>query len=257
MHKHAKKNESNVAAVTTTKPQASTPDNDAVVMKIDSIRQSCVDLINETQRKIDKASGKADEHRLSMGKLSAEFIAKAKAINKDAKEDALLNSLCKDPACKVKKSALNNARSYYETHHAMVEAYGKAPTVSMTHYVMARNANLTLHERYDLLVKAEADSEITAAKLKSLVREALVAKGYSRKAKPTNELIIRCRQAFASLIKVGGLLMKGAVPCDEAFSLLNKCVATATANQKKAGQVLEPGKVPWCVTGETKKAVAA
>ena len=248
MHKQAK---------TTTKPQASTPDNDAVVMKIDSIRQSCVDLINETQLKIDKASGKADEHRLSMGKLSAEFIAKAKAINKDAKEDALLNSLCKVPACKVKKSALNNARSYYEMHHAMVEAYGKAPICSMTHYVMVRNNHLTPAEQYDLLNKAAADIEITAAKLKSLVSEALIAKGYSRKAKPTDELLLRCNQAFASLIKVGGLLKKGAAPCDEAFSLLNKCIATATANQQKAEQTLEPAKASSGISVEIEKEVAA
>jgi hypothetical protein len=196
--------------------------DDPQKVTISEFRKTAVRKINADQKKIDETAGQADSIYLNMGKTIAEFIEDSKAHG-ETSEDHLYTSLVKDKSCTVRKSALYNARFYWQTTQAMIAQFGKAPKLKMTYYVKIRHDAFTLDEQHDLLLKAEADSKITVSKLNALVADKLKEKGRGRvDPTPTSELTSYLDKAVFFLTKASGLFKEGICPTNDASTALKK-----------------------------------
>jgi hypothetical protein len=208
---------------------------------LDALRHQYVVQINAELRKADGTSSRSDSHYLNMGRLICQFIQKGKTAGEPS-EDALFRSIVKDKACKVKKSALYNARGYYRLYSAMCDAHGSAPEVPMTYYVKVRSKYLSVGEQRELLLKAEADRDITIAQMGRLVKEQLVELGYAKKALlPTDVFLAPCQQALRVAACIGGLMKKGLCPSNDSFSSLMKAAALLASTAEKAKLLVESG----------------
>ena len=211
-------------------------EGESLTQQVAELQKTCIGKVNGEKEKINVAEGRVDSIYLRIGRFTDEFINAAHALGESRKDDYLYKSLAKDKDCRVKKGALYNACTYYRLHQKMTEQFGKAPACSMTDYVKVRHDDLTLSEQHELLMKAEADPTIIAAKLSILVGEKLKAKGLGRKdPAPDADLITLCNRAFTALTKVKGLLKKGIVASEATVLLLGKTSRLAADCLKPAG----------------------
>ena len=214
---------------------------DAPEGNLDVLRGKFVAKINASLRAVDLTANRSDAHYLIMGRYITEYIQQGMQFGAQS-EDALFRSIVQDKTCKVKKSAIYNARGYFQLHSAMVEAYGKAPSVSMTYFVKVRSKYLSVEEKHELLCMAEADHTITVVQMGKLLREKLIEKGFAKSAsQPADVFLQPCRKALHAVAQIGGLLKKGLCPSHDSFLLVMKTAEALAVTVEKAKRLLEDG----------------